>query len=83
MKCAREEKLNLVAVAQSQLELPDSQGFVLRVSCIFIKLPSNYMQIRADSLQVVMDFLKQSKDAKLTTNMNQKRLHSVRTDQVS
>lgn len=62
MKCAgEEERLYLVAVAQSQLELPDGQGFVLRVSSILVKLPSNYMQIRADSLQVVMDFLKQSK----------------------
>jgi len=57
----KEGKLNLVAMTQSQLELPNSQGFILRVSRIFVKLPSNYMQIRADSLQVVMDFLQQSK----------------------
>lgn len=49
--------MNLVAVAESKLELADGQGFGLRVSCIFVKLPTNYMQIRAYSLQVVMDFL--------------------------
>ena len=49
--------MNLVAVAESKLELADGQGFGLRVACIFVKLPTNYMQIRAYSLQVVVDFL--------------------------
>lgn len=58
MKCQRvEKKLNLVAVAESKLELADGQDFGLRVACIFVKLPTSYMQIRAYSLQVVMDFL--------------------------
>ena len=64
-------KENLVAVAQSQLELANSQSFSLRVSCIFVKLTSNYMQIRADSLQVVMDFLKQPKKYALLNHKRQ------------